>query len=106
MLRSIPLTYQRVLIVADDALYSAAKARGGTPKEVDDKFAKAIHLLGRFKKDFPFRDPTSDPNINGTVTRVCDKSQSPSKILRALEKKLHSKVNFLYVSLPLNADES
>jgi hypothetical protein len=61
-------------------------------KEVDEKFTKAIHLLGRFKKDFPFRDPTSDPNINGTVTRVCDESQSPSKILRALEKNLHSKV--------------
>jgi hypothetical protein len=88
MLCSIPLTYQRVLIAADDALYSG----DGTSMEVDKKFTKAIHLLGRFKKDLPFRDPTSDPNINGTVTRVCDKSQSPLKILRALEKNLHSKV--------------
>ena len=88
-----------MLIAADDALYSAAKARDGTSEEVYEKFTKAIHLLGQFKKDFPFRD---DSNI---VTRVCDKSQSPAKVLHALEKNLHAKVKFPYVTLPLNADE-
>lgn len=86
----LPLTYQRVLIAADDALYSAAKARDGTSKKVYEKFTKAIHLLGQFKKDFPFRDPTLDPNI---VTRV---SQFPAKILHALETNLHAKVKFPY----------
>jgi hypothetical protein len=74
---------------------------------VDKKFREAIHLLSGFEKDFPSRDQTSDPNINGTVTMEAesDKSESPSTILNTLENDLHAKVRFTSISLPLNADE-
>jgi hypothetical protein len=98
-----------VLIAADDALKSAVEAGDWASQEVDKKFGKAIYLLSDLEKDFP---SVSDPNIGGTVTgeaNMCDntdKSESFSAILRALEKNLFSKVKFLFVSLPLNADES
>jgi hypothetical protein len=103
-------SYQRVLIVADDALKSAAEltaeAKDRTSKQVDKKFGEAIHLLSRFEKDFP----SKSPNIGGTVTRdrrdakMGNKSETPLTILDALETSLHSKVKFLSVSLSLNAD--
>jgi hypothetical protein len=103
-----------VLIAADDALKSAAKAGNRTSMQVDEKFREAIDLLSGFEKDFPSMDPTSDPNIGRSVTREnlegkmsdSDKSDSPSTILYALKKYLHAKVKFPSVSLYLNADES
>jgi hypothetical protein len=100
-----------VLIAADDALKSAAEAGYRTSEEVDKKFGDAIHLLSGFEKDFPSKDPTSDPNIAGTIIREAkmgDEFKSPSTILSALKKNLHAKVKFPSVSLPLialNVDE-
>jgi hypothetical protein len=93
-----------VLIAADDALKSAAEAGNRTP-EVDKKFEEAIDLLSRFEKGFPPKNPTSGPNIGGTVTRMSDESKSPSTILYALKKNLHAKVMFPSVSSLLNADD-
>jgi hypothetical protein len=86
-----------VLIAADDALKFAAEAGAWTSKEVDKKFGEAIDLLSSFEKDFPSKDPMSDPNIGGMVTReakMSDKSESPATILDALKKNLHAKVKF------------
>jgi hypothetical protein len=97
-----------VLIAADDALTSAAGAGDRTSEEVDKRFREAIHLLSGFEKDFLSKDPTSDPNIGGTVTReakMSDNFESPSTILYALKKNLHAKVKFPSVYLPLDADE-
>jgi hypothetical protein len=93
-----------LLIAADNALKSAAEA-GDRTSNVDKKFRETIHLLSRFEKEFP----SKKPNTGGTVTREAnrnDKSKSPSWILHALKKNLHSKVNFPSVYLSLNADES
>ena len=97
-----------MLTAADDALMSAADSEllGRTPKvDIDNKFRRAIDLLGDFTKDFP---PTSDPNIGGTATgtgevKMSDKSKYPSAILRlqALKNDVHSNVIFLSVSLSL-----
>ena len=102
-----------MLIAADDALKSATEAADKTSKKLDEKFGKAIKLLIGFEKDFPTKHPTSDSNIGASVTRKAKmnrKSRSPltlpSMILHALERKLHAKVKFPFVSLPLNADES
>lgn len=77
-----------MLTAADDALQSAAEPRDQTSKEVDKKFKKAIDLLSTFEleKDLSFKDPTSDPDIGGAVTRFA------STILSALKKNLHAKV--------------
>ena len=103
----IPLTYRRVLVAADDALKSAAEACGRT-FEVDKKFEEAIDMLSGFEEGFPPKNPTSGPNIGGTVTReakMSDKSKSPSTILYALKNNLYANVMFLSISLLLNADE-
>ena len=78
--------------------------------EVDEKFREAIDLLSGFDKDFPSKDPTSDPNIGRSVTREdpegkSDKSDSPSTILFALKKNLHAKVKFPSMSWVSMADE-
>ncbi|KAF8477821.1 hypothetical protein DFH94DRAFT_93912 [Russula ochroleuca] len=68
---------------------SAAEA-GDRTSNVDKKFRETIHLLSRFEKEFP----SKKPNTGGTVTREAnrnDKSKSPSWILHALKKNLHSK---------------
>ena len=95
-----------MLIAADDAIKSAAEAGDKTSEEVDKKFREVVDLLSRFEKDFPSRDPVSDPNmqanIGGTVTteaNINNNSESPSMILSALKKNLHSKVKFPSVSL-------
>ena len=110
---SIPLTYRRVLIAADDALKSAAEAWGRT-SEVDKKFQEAIDMLSRFEKDFPPKNPTSGPNIGGTVTggeaKMSDTNEfkSPSTILYALKNNLHANVCFylfLYFSALMNPSQ-
>ena len=92
-----------MLIAADDALESAADSGPLSRRsEVDKKVGKAIDLLCDFVKD-----PTSDPNIGGTVTgemKMSDKSKFATTILHALKNDLHSNVKFPSVSLPLNAD--
>jgi hypothetical protein len=106
------MPHKRVLIAADDALMSAAKAGDRTSEEVDKKFGEAIHLLSSFEKEFPSKDPTLDPNIGGTITRAAkmndqfDMSEYVSAIIYALKQNMHAKVKFPSVSLPLNADES
>lgn len=62
---------------------------------VDKKFGEAIDLLSAFEKDFPSKPPTSDSNIDVTVTNT---SEDASKILHALKYDLHAKVKFLSVS--------
>ena len=102
-----------MLIAADDAIKSAAEAGDKTSKKLDEKFGRAIKLLSGFEKDFPIKHPTSDPYIGETVTRNAKMNRKskppltlPSMILHALEKKLHAKVKFPSISLPLDADES
>ena len=102
-----------MLVVADDALKSAAEAGDKTSKKLDKKFGKTINLLSGFEKDFSSKHPMSDPNTGEEVTRKAKKDRkskspltSPSAILHALEKKLHSKVKIPSVSLLHNADES
>jgi hypothetical protein len=70
---------------------------------VDKKFGKAIHLLNGFEKDFLPKDPTSDPNIYGTVTTEAKTSDKSSTILSALKKNMHSKVKLPSIRLLLNA---
>lgn len=89
-----------MLTAADDALESSVGATDRT-SEADKKFREAIHLLGDFAKDFPSKDPMSDPNISGTVTREAKIKYEP----KFLKQDLHAKVKFPSVSL-LNADES
>ena len=74
-----------MLIAADHALESAVEAGDRTSERADTNFRKAIELLRAFEKRFPFKDPTSGPNICRTT-------------LYALENNLHSKVKFLSVS--------
>ena len=96
-----------VLIAADDALKSAIDSEAGDrTSEVDQKFKEAINLLGDFEKGFPYEDPISYPNIDGTATKINDGSKSPSTILHSLKQNLHAKVKFPSVSLFLNADGS
>jgi hypothetical protein len=105
----------RVLIVADDALKSAAESVDRT-SVVDKKFKEVIHALSGFEMDSLSEDPMSDPNIGGMDTRKAksDKSESPpdlppespSTILHALKENLHAKVKFPSVSLSLDVDES
>ena len=93
-----------MLIAADNAIKSAAEPGDGISEKADRKFARAILLLSGFEKDFPSKDPTSDPNIGGVVTReanLSDTSKSPSTILHALKMNLHALVKFLSVSSPL-----
>ena len=108
VLSLIPLTYiKSVLIVADDAIMSTAHTVTRRSKKVDKKFGEAIHLLSGFEKEFPSKDPTSDSNIEGTVTmKTTDKTESPSTILYALKRKLDTNVKFSVVFLSINADES
>ena len=96
MLFPVLTTYERLLTAADNAIKSAADAGDRTSRKVDKKFEKAIRVLNNFEKDFPSQDPKSDPSIGGTVTKEAksDKSESPSTILYALRKNLHTKVNF------------
>ena len=99
---------KRMLIAADDALNSAVEVRDGTSIEVDKKFREAIDLLCAFEKDFPSKYSTSDPNIDGTVTReakMSDSFGSPLTVLDALKKNIHAKVKLPSVSRLLNADE-
>ena len=107
------MTYKRVLTAADDALKFAAGARGNACKEVDKKFAEAIHLLGSFERDFPSKNPTADLTVDETVTREASGAtrkmsyeSSPLTILSALRENLHSNVTFPISFLPLNADKS
>ena len=98
-----------MLIAADDALESAAaRTTLYWGPILDNKFRKAINLLHGFSKDFPHKDPTSDPIIGGTAGKanVSDKSKSPTAILQALKNNLLSNVKFPSVYLSLNADES
>ena len=91
------------MIAADDAIKSAAEAGNKTSTEVDYKFGEVIHLLSDFEKDFLSEDPTSDPNIGGTVAeeaKISDESRSPSAILYALKKNLHAKVKSPSVFYP------
>ena len=93
---------------------SAAKAGDRISEAVDKKFGEVIHLLSSFEKDFPSKDPASDPKIGGTMPREArlndkfDMSKYASTILYALKQNLHAKVKFLSVPLPfnLNADGS
>jgi hypothetical protein len=100
-----------VLIAADNALMSAAKAGDSTSEVVDEKFGQAIHLLSSFEKEFPSKDSASDPNIGGTIVREAkmnDKfnmSKYALAILYALKQNLHAKVKFPSVSLSLNTDK-
>ena len=107
------MIYKRVLIAADDALKSAAEAGDKTSRKVDKKFGNAIKLLSGFEKEFSTKHSTSDPNTGTAVTRKAKMNRKfkfpltlPSMILHALENKLHAKVKFPSVSLPLNTDES
>ena len=92
-----------MLIAADDALESAVDPNALYKiSEVGNKFRKAIDLLSDFANDFPLKDPTSDPNIGGTVigkVMMGDKSKSATIILQALRNDLHSKVKFPSVPL-------
>ena len=97
-----------MLIAADDALKSTFGARDEISEKIDKKFGDAIDLLSAFEKDFPSKDSTPDdpdPNIGWTATEA-KISKSPSTILHALRKNLHSKVGLSSVYLPLHADES
>ena len=98
-----------MLIAADNALKSAIETVNWRSKDVDKKFEEAIHLLSRFEKDFPSKNPPSDPNIGGTATgdaKMTYTSESPSAILYTLKNHFHVRVTFSRVSLHLNADES
>jgi hypothetical protein len=99
-----------VLIAADDALMSAAKAGDRTSEEVDKKFGDAIYLLSCFEKEFPSKDPTSDLIIGGMMeAKMNDKfnmSEYASTILYALKQNLHAKVKFPSVSFSLDAEKS
>jgi hypothetical protein len=96
-----------VLIAADDALMSAAKAGDRTSEEVDKKFGDAIHLLSGFEEEFPSKDPTSDLIIGGMITREAKmKAEYASTILYALKQNLHAKVKFPSVSFSLDAEKS
>ena len=99
-----------MLAAADDAIRSATESGTGNKRseKLDEKFATVINLLVSFERDL--LPETSDPNIGGMVTRfqanMSDTSKSPSMILHALKRDLHSKVKFPSVSLLLEADES
>ena len=78
-------------------------------RDLDDKFGKAIDRLSDFAKDFPLKDPMTEPNIGGTAAgdvNISDKSKSPTAILQALKNNLFSNVKFPFVYLSLNSDES
>ena len=111
LLFPIPMTntWKSVLIVADDALKSAADAGDRITEEVDEKFEDLISLLIGFEKGLPSKDLTSDLTIDATVTRearINDKSEFALTILHALKANLHANVRSpSVVSLPLNADE-
>lgn len=95
-----------VLIAADNALKSAAEAWDKISEDVDMKFREAIYLLGPFERDSPSEDLMTDQNISGMApgeAKITDKSKA---ILCALKKDLHANVGVLFVSLPLEADES
>jgi hypothetical protein len=120
--------YKRAMIAADDALHYAATHNDPFTtynnrlkfKEADKKFRKVVHLLGGLEKDFLSKGPTSDQkiqNIGGTVSgeaKMDDKSnlKYALTVLSMLKKDLHTVVKsshgvrFLFVLLPLNADES
>ena len=89
-----------MLIAADDALKSAAEPGDGISEKANRKFARTILLLSDFEKDFPSKDPTSDPNIGGEAN-LSDTPKSPSTILHALKMNLHALVKFISVSSPL-----
>jgi hypothetical protein len=99
-----------VLLAADNALKSAIEAGNWRSENVDRKFEEVIHVLSRFEKDFPSKNPTSDPNhIGGTGAREAKMSdtfdpESPSAILYTLKNHFHAKVAFPSVSLLINAD--
>ena len=98
-----------MLIAADNALKSAIETVNWRSEIVDKKFEEAIHLLSRFEKDFPSKDPPFDPNIAGMATedaKMSYKTDSPSAILYTLKNHFHVRVTFLSVSLLLNADGS
>jgi hypothetical protein len=94
------MAYKRLLTAADDVLKFVAEV--GNVSTVDRKFREVITLLSGF--DLPSKDPTSDINISGTVTRkakMADKSESISTTLYTLKKELnlYAKVKFPSVSL-------
>ena len=75
--------------------------------QADGIFKNALRLLSDFAKEFPLKDPISDPNISGTAAEEVkngNNSNSPTTILQALENDLHSNVKFPSISLSLNAD--
>ena len=80
-----------MLIAADHVLKPAVEAGDRAFKKADKKFGKAIELLKAFEKHFPFKDPLSAPNI----CRMIAREANSETILYALEKNLHSKVEFL-----------
>ena len=93
-----------MLVAADDALRSAAESECGNRRseKLEGKFATVINLLVSFEKD-SFSEP-SVPNIYEMATQarkanMSDASKSPSMILYALKRNLHSKVKFPSVSL-------
>ena len=97
-----------MFVAADDALKSAA-ASGRTSKAVDREFGEVIDLLSSFERDFPSKDPTSDPNVGRTAPRkpkTSDESElsRPLNMLHALKENLHSKVAFPVSFSPVNAD--
>ena len=84
-----------MLIVADDALTSAAEARYLTSKKVDKQLREIIDLLSSFERDF--KDSISGQNIGGEA-----KSKFPSMVLHALRNNLHTKVKCPSVSSSLS----
>jgi hypothetical protein len=94
------MTYKRLLTAADDALKFAARVGNASVEKVDRKFREVIALFSGF--DLPSKDPTSDRNISGTVTRevkMTDNSESISTSLYKLKTKLnlYAKVKFPFV---------
>ena len=81
---------KRVLIVADDALTSAAEARYLTSKKVDKQLREIIDLLSSFERDF--KDSISGQNIGAEAIQA--KFKFPSMVLHALRNNLDTKVTF------------
>ena len=85
-----------MLIVADDALMSAAEAsKEARYLKVDKQLGEKIDLLSSFETDF--KDSISGQNIGGEA-----KSKFPSMVLHALRNNLHSKVKCPSVSSSLS----
>jgi hypothetical protein len=84
------------LKAVDDALGSAADVKKRPTKDVDEKFAKAIEVLGYYEKH---HHPWHARSVSERLAAAKAKDKSTSTVLNVLKEMLGQKVRLAHILL-------